>query len=146
MNWLNWKTIIVASLLVFSGLYVIQMLQAPDRILQDVFVYDEGNRSVLQVKFSVPVRYESHVPEKRGRVLNIKLRVVAFSGADRNDYIDESTIVPGFMEKVPVTDIAYEGDVPGGPLLSIRFSEPVSFKIAEDSSLRSLLISIPKRR
>lgn len=136
----------MTTIAVFSGLYVIQMVQAPDRILQDVFVYDEGNRSILQVKFNVPVRYESHIPESRGRVLNIKLRVVAFSGTERNDYIDESTIVPGFMEKVPVTDIAYEGDVPGGPMLSVRFSEPVQFSIAEDSSLRSLLISIPRRK
>ena len=146
MPWINWKTIIIAAIIVFSGLYLFQLAQTPDRILQDVYVYDEGDRSILQVKFNVPIRYESHLPEKQGRVINIKLRVVTLSGADRNDYIDKNSIVPGFMEKVPVTDIAYEGDVPGGPLLSIRFSEPVQFTIAEDSTLRSLLISIPKRR
>jgi len=144
-NFFNWKTVLITTALVLGGLYSLQVLQAPDRILQDVFVFEEGNRVVLQVKFNLPVRYENHFPEKRGDFLQIKIRPIALTGIDKNEFIDKDAILPGFIELVPISAIAYEGDVPGGPFLSLRFSEPVNFTVAEDSSMRSIIIHVPKR-
>lgn len=154
-TWLNnfskskapkWILIILALLI---GLYLLEVTQAPDKILDDVVVFDEGNHYVLQVKFATAVRYENHFPQVIGRdassdFLQIKIRTVSLSGADKNEYMSSDSILPGFLEKVPVAELAYEGSVINGPFLSLRFSQPIAFKVAEDPGLHGINIIVPK--
>ena len=144
-GFLNWKSIIIgtiAVLAIFSGL---QMLRSPDRILHDVLVEEEAGELVLQVKFNIPVRYEDHMPASRGNLVQIKVRPVSFSDTVKNEYLGSESILPGFMAKVPITDVAYEGDVPGGPLLTLRFSQPVTFQISEGSEFSSIILRLSKK-
>ncbi|MDH5230216.1 MAG: hypothetical protein OEY38_09160 [Gammaproteobacteria bacterium] len=140
---LNWKIVTGVAFLGLVLLYTFQIVEAPNRLLQDVLVYEEGQKNVLQVKFNLPVRYENHFPQGPSDFVQIKIRPVSLSGVQKNEYIGSDTILPGFLEKVPVSDIAYEGDVNGGPFLSLRFSKPVNYQIAEDSSMRSILLILP---
>lgn len=134
------------TLAVLGLLYLLDVFTLPEKVLDDVVVFDEGTQVVLQVKFAVGVRYESHFPTGRTDFLQIKLREVSFGGTKKNEYIGGESILPGFAEKVPVLDIAYEPNVPGGPFLSVRFKEPVSVQVSEDSSLRAINVSMPMRR
>ncbi len=146
-SWLNWKTILYATLALLAILYLLDIFSLPNKVLEDVVVFDEGSQVVLQVKFAVGVRYESHFPTSgRTDFLQIKLREVSFGGTKKNEYIGGESILPGFAEKVPVSDIAYEPNVPGGPFLSLRFKEPVTVQVNEDSSLRAINVSMPMRR
>lgn len=141
-GFINWKTIIigtVAFLAIFSGL---QMLRAPDHILDDVLVEEEGGKLVLQIKFNIPIRYEDHMPARHGNLVQIKVRPVSFSDTVKNEYLGSESILPGFMAKVPITDVAYEGDVPGGPLLTLRFSQPVTYEISENSDFSSIILHL----
>ena len=144
-SFINWKSIIVgtvAILAIFSGL---QMLRAPDKILHDILVEEDGGKLMLQVKFNIPIRYEDHMPASFGNLVQIKVRPVSFSDTVKNEYLGSESILPGFMAKVPITDVAYEGDVPGGPLLTLRFSQPVSFVISEDSDFSSIILHLSKK-
>ena len=138
----NWKTIIVGTLAVLALFSGLQMMRSPDRILNDILVEEEGGRLVLQVKFNIPIRYEAHMPQRRGSLVQIKVRPVSFSDTAKNEYLGSESILPGFMAKVPITDVAYEGDVPGGPILTLRFSQPVSYEIKENEDFSSIILHL----
>lgn len=142
---LNWKTILLLTVAILAVLSSLQVLQAPDAILDDVIVQEEGGMYVLQVKTNVPVRYENHYPQGPSRFVQIKVRTVSLVGSDMNEYMGAESILPGFIEQVPVMDVAYEGGVPGGPFLSIRFKEPVRYQVKEDPDLNGVFLYIPKK-
>lgn len=139
------KIVILTVVGVVVGLiYAFSALRPPGQVLDDILVFGEGSRAVIQVRFSIPVRYENHVPEKEGEVLQIKVRTVSISGGDTREYRGRESLLRGFAEQVPLIDVAYEGDVPGGPFLTLRFSKPVKYQVREDVSNKSILISVPK--
>jgi hypothetical protein len=142
---LNWKTVLLGTVAVLGSLYFLQVIQAPKQVLKDVLIFEEGNKAVLKVEFNVPVRYENHFPEGVSDFIQVKIRAVSLGGIEKNEYVNEDIILSGWCEMIPITDIAYEGAVPGGPLLSFRFSEPVSFRISEESDMRSIMLHLPKR-
>lgn len=145
-NLLNWKKILLATLVLLLLIYVVGLMQTPDKVVEDVVVFEENDRVVLQVKFNMPVRYENHFPESRSRFLQIKLRTITIGEVERNEYINSDAILPGFLEKVPLAELAFEGRVPDGPFLSLRFREPVSYQVQEDVGLRSIFINLPLRQ
>lgn len=145
MKFFNWKTILAATALFLGSMWVLQLFQTPDSILQDVLVYEEGKHNVLQIKLNIPVRYENHFPTNKTDFVQIKLRAVSLSGVEKNEYVGSEAILPGFLEQVPVSDIAYEGDVPNGPFISVRFREPVVFQVKEDPALKGVMLLFAKK-
>ena len=141
---INWKTIALATFIVLVGLSSLQVLQTPERILDDVTVEEEGSMVILNVKTNIPLRYEDHFPESPSNFIQIKVRAISFSGGDGTDFMGNESILPGFVEQVPIMDVAYEGSVKGGPFISLRFKEPVSYQIKEDPDLNGVQIFIPK--
>ena len=141
----NWKVTIPVSILVLLVLmYGLQLVTAPDEVIDDILVFEEGDAVVIQTKFAIPVRYENHFPEGQGKVLQVKVRTVSLTGGDQNQYIGRGALLRGFAERVPLMDVAYEGGVPGGPFVTFRFKRAVHYTIAEDLAERSLLVKIPQ--
>lgn len=141
---MNWKTILLATIGVLAILSGIQVLRSPNTVLDDILVAKDGSRIVVQVKFNIPIRYVDHFPTRRGQVIQIKVRPVSLSNTQKNEYLGSESILPGFLEQVPITDVAYEGDVAGGPLLTVRFREPVIFDVREESDFTGIDIVINK--
>ncbi len=136
------RLFLVSLLIVIGIMYSMELLHAPSQVLEDVVVFEEKGRTVLQVRFSTPVRYENHFPANKSDFLQIKVRTVALLGTGDNEYLSSDNILPGFLEKVPVAEVAFEGDVPGGPFVSLRFREPLRYQVAEDPSLRGINIIV----
>jgi len=143
---INWKTILVATFILLVGLSSLQVLQTPERILDDVTVEEEGSMVILRVKTNLPLRYENHFPEGPSDFIQIKVRAISFSGGDGTDFMGNESILPGFVEQVPIIDVAYEGSVKGGPFISLRFKEPINFQIKEDPDLNGIQVFIPKNK
>ena len=141
----NWKTILIATLATLAVLSSLQVLQAPDRVLNDVIVEEQGGLMVLQIKTNVPLRYENHYPEGPSNYVQIKVRPISLVGANTNETMGNESILPGFIEQVPVEKVAYEGSVPGGPFLSLHFKEPVSYQVKEDPDLSGIFLFITKK-
>jgi len=141
---INWKTITLITFVLLGGLSSLQVLQTPERILDDVTVEEEGSMVILNVKTNIPLRYENHFPEGPSKFVQIKVRAISFSGGDGVDFMGNESILPGFIEQVPVLDVAYEGSVQGGPFVSLRFKEAVNYQIKEDPELNGIKIFIPK--
>jgi len=144
-KFLNWKTIFISTLVVLFVLSSLNILQTPDNILEDVLVTEEGSALVMKIQTSIPVYYVDHYPSGRSSFIQVKVRVVSLLGADKNEYMGSESILPGFIEQVPIIDVAYEGDVPGGPFISMHFKEPVNYQIKEDPELKGLFIYISKK-
>ena len=119
---------VIAVLLILAGV-VTHFFTAPERVLEAVRVVEEGGYAVVEVDFTVPVRQEGVLPEQGPSALvQIKLRTVALAGDDRNEYLGRGAL-SGVSRRVPLTDVAYEAQVPGGPLLTLRFERPVHFRL-----------------
>ncbi len=140
---INWKIVLLCIGGLLAVLYASQILQMPDTVLDGVTVFEQGDRRIVQVKFNVPVKHEDYFPSDYGEFLQIKVRLVSLISIDKNEYLTKDDILPGHLEMVPISDVAYESNVPGGPFLTLRFDEPVKFQLMEDRSMQSIIISIP---
>ncbi|MDH5547202.1 MAG: hypothetical protein OEZ43_16565 [Gammaproteobacteria bacterium] len=141
-GFLNWKNIILGTIAILTVVSGVKMMQTPSNILADVLVAEHRGSLELQIKFNIPVRYEDHTPKNSGHIVQIKVRPVSFSDTGKNEYLGSETILPGFAAQVPITDVAYEGAVPGGPLLTLRFSKPVTFTVTEDADFSSIILHL----
>ena len=136
---LNWKMILIFTAIVLGVLSSLEVLQTPNSVLNDVIVQDEGGMYIVKIKTNIPIRYENHFPQGPSDFVQIKVRAVSFAGAKINEYIGEESILPGFIEQVPIKDVAFEGKVNGGPFISLRFKQPI-----RDPHFMGIFLYIPK--
>ena len=113
------------------------------RILTNAQVFEEEGCFFLRVQFSVPVRYTSHFPEAAGDQIRIMVNPFALTNDDQAARLSREAVRPPYDVDVPVTDISYEGDSPGGPVLLVQFRRPLSYSVGQGSDFRSILIGIP---
>jgi len=113
-----------------------------NRILDDVRVQSGDKTADIEVHFTFPVRYVTHFPEKSGDTLQIQLQPIAISAVDRLAvHRRESSRLPRHSG-LPLLDISYEGDLAGGPYLTIRFLEPVQFTVHQDTDFRTISVHV----
>ena len=55
-----------------------------DKVLEDVEVLRNDGQSVIEVRFSFPLRYKSHFPQQSGEALRISLHPVRIPSSDLN--------------------------------------------------------------
>lgn len=112
------------------------------RIISDVVVNENADTTELRIEFTFPVRYVSHYPEESGATLEIKLDDVVISSVDAGFLYERESVRLPKTSKIPLLDISYEGDLPGGPYLTIRFRSPVTYKVSQGGDFRSLLVTV----
>jgi hypothetical protein len=115
--------------------------EKPETLVEDVVVTKDKNGGNIQIEFANPVRHVGHFPEKEGDFLQIKLRAISF-----HDFTENYSVVEKFLKTIKandyhIDDLRYEGNVPGGPLLTVKFSKPMEFSLDEGDGLRALLIN-----
>ncbi len=135
---------IAAVALILAGI-LSHFFTVPDRLLEAVRIIEEEGRAVVEVDFTVPVRQEGLLPERGpSALIQIKLRTVTLGEGERNEYLGRGAL-SGVNRRVPLTDVAYEAQVPGGPLLTLRFERPVHFRLepAADRERLRLVIEEP---
>jgi len=132
----------VLSLVAFISVPMAQPVKG--RMLEDVSVRAADGGTELAVHFSFPLRYLRHFPEVKGRTLQIALTAINISDIDRSLLgRRESIRVPDELVD-DVVDISYEGDLPGGPYLTLRFYQDLHFEVRPGSDFRSIRILLPE--
>jgi len=116
---------------------------AGDRILDDVRISERGECAVIRVSFHFPVRYQRHFPEKSGEELRVKLLPIAINPDDLEALFRRESFRPPGSEIAPLSEVVYEGDISGGPFLTLRFRHPVQFRVGQGDDYRSLRIAVP---
>ena len=111
-----------------------------DRVLDNVTIEDEEEVVIIQVGFSFPVRYVSHFPPDSGDELRIQLTPIAVSVSDFDALFKREAIRPRPHEKLELIEVIYEGDIEGGPYLTLLFEEKTSYRVKQGKDYRSLVI------
>jgi len=111
---------------------------AEAQIVDDVLTSSDSKGYEIEVKFSVPLRLQSHSPQKSGKTLEIQLRPESFSSSEpeyKNLNWDKSY-------SVPLQEIIFDGQVVEAPSLVLRFSRKVKYKVRNSADFRSIYIIV----
>lgn len=140
-------TLIKRTILIVLGLLLLSMdTQAQpvrDKILADADIRQESECAFVRVGFNFPVRYVKHFPYEYGEELRIQLDPIAISPVDRDALFKRESMRPPSNEIAALLEIIYEGDMEGGPFLTLLFRRPVAFKVGQGADFRSLMIVVP---
>lgn len=136
---------------IFAGLFVIVLaafamgvvsFNTDRKLVDDVVLVREAEQKFLQLAFSAPVRLVGKYPESQGEILQVKLRVIALGDFDENLSLLEPFVGIEEGKEIHMTQMYYEGDVPGGPFLVMKFDRPVQWEISEGDGLLGMNIII----
>ncbi|MDH4275178.1 MAG: hypothetical protein OEW08_09070 [Gammaproteobacteria bacterium] len=114
------------------------------QVLSAAVVSQTGDQFVLELQFDVPIQYTGHYPLDHGPVLQIQVRTgwpYQYAG---NVYFDASDVKTRFLGAHPLLRLAFENNVPGGPMVSMQFNRSQQFHVSpgkQPNSLRVTLIS-----
>ncbi len=135
----------LVAIAALAGLYyAYPLIVGPDRVIDDVTAFTEDNAIVLQVHFSVPVRYENHFPQRTGEFLQVKARLVSLGVSAWKETLGRGNVRPELADKIGLVTVAYEGDAPGGPFVTLLFNHPTTFEVRQEQSFDSLMVVFPQ--
>ncbi len=137
------------------------------RIIEQIDVSDDIHRSEINIRFSFPLRYESHFPKQQGKNIRINFRPIAISALDLDALFKRESMVPHKTDLVPLESVVFESDTLGdeqtnlGQLTDIErrqkeeelrtesnfylilsFSRNVAFAVEQGSDFRSIVVYV----
>jgi hypothetical protein len=128
------------GLLILSGGLSAQ--PSRDKILSAVEIEEDLSCSVIRIAFNFPVRYVKHFPYESGDELRIQLEPIVISPLDREDLTKRESLSPP-NDFAKLDEVIYEGDIIGGPYLTLLFRHPVTYKVQQGADFRSLIVAVP---
>jgi hypothetical protein len=134
-------TALFAILLAAYAMGVVSF-DADRKLVDDVVLVREAEHKILQLAFSAPVRLIGSYPESSGDIVQIKLGVIAFGKFDENLSLLEQFVGVEEGKEIHMTHMQYEGNVPGGPFLVMKFDRKVHWKVNEGDRLLGMNIEI----
>jgi len=117
----------------YAGTPVVNSVEA--RVVRD-------GEHEIRIRLNMPMNYLSHTPSRKGQTLQIRLRPIVAGGAGDIDVDGESIHSWNPTPEIPLTDVQYEGDLPGGRSLILRFARPVTYMVRSAPDLRSIIVTI----
>jgi hypothetical protein len=139
MSFKNLSIILILAIGVYA--YYKYGQEAPEQLVHDFHITSDKDGNNLEFDFANPVRYLGHFPDDNSDIIQIKLRAIGFSEFRENISLLDQFVTPADMQEKFLQDVRYEGNVPGGPFLVVRFSKPMSYRVTESNGLKGLIIS-----
>lgn len=136
------KNIIIILMLVTAGyVYVKYLGEKPNHLIASLNITSDKTGKNLEFAFVNPIRYLGHFPEDASDILQIKIRSIGFHEFNENFSLVGNIVDSTVVREGQIKDIRYEGDVPGGPFIVVRFVNPVETKISESNGLKGLIVN-----
>jgi hypothetical protein len=110
------------------------------KILADITINGTKTCRTAQIGFSFPVRYINHFPQSEGKEVRIQLKPLTVGPLEEQDLSDREAFSPA-EDEVLLNNVIYEGDMQGGPYLTVQFSQAVQFTVAQGTDFRSVNVS-----
>lgn len=135
------KTLFLA-LLLHSSTALGQMIG--EGIMSDLDIYTgtECEPEIAVVQMNIPIRYISHFPKKKGNRVRIRIRPLAVSALDEDSLDERESRAPAFRRKTLLREATFEGDINGGPFVTLRLNEQSIFYVFQGPDFRSLWVVI----
>lgn len=138
------KYAISALVFIVVFVYAYPVIFGPSQVIETVDIFKEDENIVVQIDFSIPVRYVNHFPKNTGEILQIKFRLVSLAQADRKEIISSKSLRPELVKQISLVNITFEGGVPDGPYVTFLFDKPMKYEVREDAQLKSLFVVFAK--
>ncbi len=138
------KYAISAIIFIVVLVYAYPVIFGPSQVIEAVDIFTEDENVVIQVDFSIPVRYVNHFPANTGEILQIKFRLVSLAQLDRKEIISSESLRPELVKQISLVNITFEGGVPDGPYITFLFDKPIKYEVREDAQLKSLFVVFEK--
>jgi len=136
--------IVILAIVIISFSMGVVSFDADRKLIDDAVLVREPEQKFIQLEFSAPVRLVGKYPQETGDILQVKLRVIGLGKFDENFSVLDKFVGVEEGKEIYMTDMYYEGNVPGGPFLVMRFSRPVHWKIIEGDGLLGMNIVVKK--
>ncbi|MFV2058215.1 MAG: hypothetical protein ACC707_17245, partial [Thiohalomonadales bacterium] len=117
---------------------------AQTTVLQNVKLSTTNKQAIrIDIEFGIPLLYVKHFPQKAGEILQIQLKLKEGDGKRIHKEVRQANDIsaPSGLASLLIY-VTYEEGVPGGPYLTLRFSESVDFEVQAGSSLQSLAVIV----
>ncbi len=139
---MSFKNIIII-LIIAIGVYTYIKYgeQTSEQLVSNLHITSDREGHNLEFDFNNSVRYLGHFPNEVSDIIQVKLRAIGFSEFRENVSLLDQFVQPAEIKEKFLQDVRYEGDVPGGPFLVVRFSKPMKFNVSESNGLKGLIIS-----
>jgi hypothetical protein len=113
-----------------------------DRLLDEIDVEHTGDGTVLRIGMTIPVRYIRHYPYESGNELRIKVLPFDVRTNDRDALYKRESLVPSDDDPPELSEVVYEGDVDGGPFLTLLFDHVVHYEVEQGRDSRSIVVHL----
>jgi hypothetical protein len=110
------------------------------KILDSLDVYETDAVTTIRISLTTRVRYDSHFPYESGKELRIRITPFGISADDLNALYKRETLVPFDHEDLPLDEVVYEGDIEGGPYITLFFNRCVDFWVEQGRDSRSIVV------
>ncbi len=131
-----------AHLLAGILLMLLSVLARAD-VIDNIELDDSVTPPVIQVNFTLPLRYINHTPTDAGDELHIQLERLPVGGV--LDSSPDRSLQPITFEasrRIPLRDASYEQRDAGRGVLTLRFRRTVRFRVQAGADRRHLVVSI----
>lgn len=144
----NKKIDFLACLLLASFCWFSTAIAAEkQQILRDIKISETKTDILIQVNFNRSVTTIRHFPPNAGEILQIQLDVKAKEGAEAgvdSDVAKRESMLPPKNDLVPFVSATYEGDVPGGPYLTLRFKFAIDYTVEDAKDSNSIIVKVKR--
>jgi len=135
-------TVTATLLLAVTWHVTLQSQPVRDRILDTIEVQHTGDGTVIHVTMTVPVRYIRHYPYESGNELRIKVLPFDVRSNDRDALHKRESLVPPDDDPPELMEVIYEGDMDGGPFLTLLFDHEVHYEAGQGRDSRSIVVRL----
>lgn len=137
-NKLAWQGL-SAGLVTITLIVALQAQPTGGTIMTNVSLFRSQSCTTVNVAFSIPIRYVSHFPQIQGKEVRIRLKPIAAGSIEASALFKREGFSP-VNAVTPLENVVYEGDMAGGPYLSLQFSHNVDFTVVQGRDFRSMAI------
>ena len=113
-----------------------------DRVLDTIDVQHTGDGTVIRIGLTIPVRYIRHYPYESGNELRIKVLPFDVRSDDRDALHKRESLVPPDEDPPELMEVIYEGDIDGGPFLTLLFDHEVHYEVEQGRDSRSIVVHL----
>lgn len=112
------------------------------KLLDELDVERSEGMTTIRITLTSPVRYIRHFPYDCGDELRIRIMLFDVSSDNREALTGRESLVPPGNGGLPLDEVVYEGDIEGGPSLTLFFSRRVEFAVQQGTDSRSIVVHV----
>ena len=113
-------------------------------VLDAIDVSHSEDYSMISINLNVPVQYKSHIPQKSGDVLRIRVDPVLTLGTEGDILFGNEFLQWSPDKKVPLSEVTYQSSGPSTATIILQFEESVEFEVPKSPASRRLVIRVKR--